>query len=254
VHDVTQIKENELRLQDLVATKDKLFSIIAHDLKNPFHGIIGLADMMILNADNHTPERRKLLISGIRQSAFNAFRLLEVLLEWANSQTGRIEFKPKQMLLSNMVDEVIEQSESTARNKKIVLKSRNLENIQVYADENMIRTVLRNLVSNAIKFTHEGGWVIIRSSTNDQWVEISVSDSGIGIEPQNIDKLFRISEKFSSLGTANETGTGLGLMLCKEFVEKNGGKIWVESQPGLGSSFIFTLPASRPNSHNTDWK
>lgn len=242
VHDVTQTIENEIRLKELAATKDKFFSIIAHDLKNPFHGIIGLTEMLIQNFGRHTPQRTEELLNGIRLSATNAYRLLENLLVWAATQTGRLQYKPTDILIHELIDEVVQQSESMAFKKSIAIRKKQTGDIKVFADENMVHTVLRNLVSNAIKFTNQGGEIVIKARIEENMAQISVNDNGIGIEPKNLEKLFKLSEKYSTLGTSKETGTGLGLMLCKEFVELHGGQIWVESQPDEGSSFFFTLP------------
>ena len=172
-------------------------------------------------------------------------RLLENLLEWANSQRGKVSFNPGQIKLDELLDEEISILTDMAKEKNIALKSSVTSNLIVFADRNMIRTILRNLISNAIKFTHRDGQVDVKASSSNNEVEVEVSDSGIGMTQEIISKLFRIDANLSTPGTENEKGTGLGLFLCKEFVEKHGGRIWVESEEGTGSVFRFVLPSDK---------
>jgi len=236
------IQSQNVQLQELNATKDKFFNIIAHDLKNPFYGILGLSEEIVSAGQNYSHEETIKMVKLIRDSSQNAFNLLENLLEWSKAQTGRIEFNPEYFMLDNMVNDVIKLLENYAVQKNISINYQIANNFQIFADHNMVHTILRNLITNAIKFTEENGRISVEAVHLPGEIQITVSDTGIGIEEYIKEKLFLISEKITSLGTKNEKGTGLGLLLCKEFVEKHGGKIWVESEPGKGSQFFFTLP------------
>ena len=236
-------------LNELNASKDKFFSIIAHDLKNPFSTIIGFSEM--LKDEITTGELNK---SGeyagmIFNSASKTYRLLENLLEWANSQRGKISFNPIPLNLNEIFKEEFKMLDEMAGRKYIKLNSRFTDDLTIVADKNMIKTILRNLISNAIKFTNKNGKVEVTATSDNKQVMISVSDSGIGMTKETMAKLFRIDSNLSTHGTENEKGTGLGLILCKEFVEKHGGKIWVESESGKGSIFRFTLPMNTKSSH-----
>ena len=235
------IEKQRKELESLNATKDKFFSIIAHDLKNPFASLIGASDFLVNSSDELTAEQLKNFHDIINQSARSGYRLLENLLEWSRMQTGRMAFKPKKVDLWDLVNEVVNLLTGSAEQKEICLTANIDENLIATVDENMINTVVRNLVSNAIKFTHRGGEIKVSSELFDGFIEITVADNGIGIPPEKIEKLFRIDEKVTQNGTENETGTGLGLILCKEFVERHGGTIRVESEPKKGSKFIFTI-------------
>jgi len=244
-----ELIKNATELNELNATKDKFFSIIAHDLKNPFNSILGLSELLV-NESNYNPEKALQFAQSIHNSANNAYKLLENLLIWANSQTGKIDFKPENLTIHDLFSEAIAITGSSAINKNITITHKTDDNISIYADYNMVNTILRNLLSNAIKFTPRNGTITIKGILKENTIHVSVSDTGIGIKPENITKLFTISEKFSLAGTENEVGTGLGLILCKEFVEQHGGKIWVESEIGKGSDFQFTLPLANNLSGN----
>ena len=236
-----EIKTAELN--ELNASKDRFFSIIAHDLKNPFTSIIGFSDMMQESGMQNNPELLQKYSLMINDSAVQTYRLLENLLEWANSQRGKLSFQPLNIKLSELVREEFSLLDDMAANKSIELKNNVNGNLSIVADKNMLKTILRNLLTNGIKFTSKNGEVQVNSSAVDGHVEISVSDNGIGISPEIIDRLFRIDANLATRGTENERGTGLGLFLCKEFVEKHGGKIWVESQVRVGSTFKFIIPS-----------
>jgi len=236
------LKESEQRLRDLNATKDKFFSIIAHDLKNPFNSILGFGELLLSEYDYYSDEEKKTYISLINNISENTFILLQNLLEWARSQTGALEYKPVKTDLCTEINSVIQLLLPDAKKKDIVLFSGVLYNTPVFADRDMLSTILRNLVSNAIKFSANGSKVRILAETEGRFQKITVIDHGVGISEATIPKLFKIEEKVSTPGTQNEKGTGLGLLLCKEFVEKMEGKIWVESNPGQGSRFYFTIP------------
>jgi two-component system, sensor histidine kinase ChiS len=229
-------------LHELNASKDKFFSIIAHDLKNPFNTIIGFSEMMKESIKLNDPATFYEYTVMINNSAVQTLRLLENLLEWANAQSGKLSFMPVNVNLSELVHEEFIMAEDMATRKKIDLKSYIPDTLTVVADKNMIRTILRNLITNAVKFTYVNGKVHLNAIIREDQVEISVSDTGIGMSEETIGKLFRIDANLSTRGTENENGTGLGLFLCKEFVEKHKGKIWVESEEGKGSVFKFVLP------------
>jgi signal transduction histidine kinase len=235
-----ELKTSELR--ELNVSKDKFFSIIAHDLKNPFSSIIGISEILkeeIRSGDTATMEK---YAGMLNTSAVQTYRLLENLLEWANSQRGKISFTPEQINLSQLFNEEFNALNEMATAKNIELKSFIADNMTILADKNMLKTILRNLISNAIKFTNKNGKVEVNAIVDDRNLEISVSDNGTGMTKETMAKLFRLDANLSTRGTANEKGTGLGLFLCKEFVEKHGGKISVESESGKGSIFRFTIP------------
>ena len=234
------ISQNELKATN--ASKDKFFSIIAHDLKNPFNGIIGLSSLLIDDFDSFPVEQQKEFILDIKTTAENTFRLLQNLLEWSQTQTGKIHFEPTQFMLASTTREIVDLVKISAGNKNILLESDVPADIRVFADKNMINTVIRNLLLNAVKFTRNGGRITLSARNIDHVVEIAVTDNGIGISPENFKKLFCIDCNVVSYGTEGEQGTGLGLILCKEFVEKNAGKIRVESEQGVGSTFTVSIP------------
>jgi signal transduction histidine kinase/streptogramin lyase len=236
------LEERRHHIEELNASKDKFFSIIAHDLKNPFQSIIGFSQMQKEEIKSGDRGAIEVYAGLINTSAIQTYRLLENLLEWANSQRGKITFNPVPINLMEILNEEFIVLNDIAIMKNIELKSSFPYDIIIKADNDMIKTILRNLISNAIKFTHKNGMVEVRAMLEDRNVEISVSDNGIGMTNETMAKLFRIDANLSTRGTENEKGTGLGLFLCKEFVEKHGGKIWVESESGKGSTFKFLIP------------
>jgi PAS domain S-box-containing protein len=238
-----KLSESEEKLQDLNARKDKFFSIIAHDLKSPFQGFLLLSKGLSMQIDSMPREEINEVARDMYVSAKNLFKLLENLLLWSRLQRRTIETEPDYFQLNEIVVDNIELFSQQAQNKSINLENRVDNEAFVYADMKMIDTIIRNLISNAIKFTPEGGTLEISAKNMGTKTEISVSDSGVGIEPERITNLFRIGENTSTFGTGNEKGTGIGLALCKELVEKNGGEIYVESTVGKGTSFRFTLPS-----------
>ena len=248
--DITQRKQteealrsSEAKLKDLNATKDKFFSIIAHDLRSPFNGILGFSSMLKEDAYELNPETIIEYGDLINKAALQVFRLLDNLLNWARVQQGLLAFNPTPVTLKEISHEVIELMVENAATKKITVKDNIPDGLMVTADSDMLRSVVRNLVSNAIKFTPSNGKVELDAVEHDQQVEISVKDSGKGIPRDTIDKLFNIDTNFTTRGTAGEEGTGLGLILAKEFVEKHSGKVWAESREDQGSVFHFTIPA-----------
>ncbi|HRS44496.1 MAG TPA: tetratricopeptide repeat-containing sensor histidine kinase [Tenuifilum sp.] len=240
-----KLKESEKNLSELNATKDKLFSIIAHDLKNPFNALIGFSDILERNFNHLTDNEKKEYISVISESAQNLYKLLDNLLQWTRAQTGSINYIPEKFKLEPLIKQEVLNLNANAEKKRINVSVNASTAISVYADKNSIATVIRNLLSNAIKFTDIGGTIeIIASESKDfpKMAEVVVKDSGIGIDQDDLERIFMIDGSYSTKGTANETGTGLGLLLCHEFVTKNNGKIWVNSSKGSGSEFHFTIP------------
>lgn len=229
-------------LKELNATKDKFFSIIAHDLKGPFNPLLGFSNLLKENAHKYPPEEVQKIATSISNSTKRAYNLLESLLEWARLQTGKIKPKFENTKPSELIYEVESLCEPAATSKNISIQSVTTCDNNILVDKEMIKTVLRNLINNAIKFTSSEGYVKITTQKSGKNILFSISDSGIGIEEEHIEKLFCIDSKLSKTGTANETGTGLGLILCKEFIERHNGKIWVESEIGKGSDFKFTIP------------
>lgn len=238
-------EENAAQLQELNATKDKLFSIIAHDLRSPFNNILGFSELLLENKNDNKVAKSEKYLGIINSSANNTLILLDNLLNWAQSQTGKISFNPKKIIFSNIILEIIKLKKSIAKAKNISLNYSSSDEIEVYADENVLKTILRNLISNAIKFTNSNGKIDVTALQNDNFIEIAVSDNGVGMNDETRKKLFDISTNITTKGTANEKGSGLGLILCKEFIEKHGGKIWIESEEGRGSIFKFTLPLNK---------
>lgn len=251
-YDITENKNNELKLIELNATKNKFFSIIAHDLKSPFNSIIGYSDLLLEQINGKNYEKTGEIANIILQSSNRAMDLLMNLMAWAQSQSGKMDFNPVSFDIISLINEVTLLLNDTARQKSILIINKLPPNIQVNADYEMISTVLRNLISNAIKFTQPEGKITISASDKQNQVIVSVSDTGVGISKERIDKLFTISDGYSTPGTQNEKGTGLGLILCKEFVNKNNGEIWVESKLGIGTTLYFSLPLNIENGQNID--
>lgn len=238
-------RRSNRNLQELNATKDKLFSIIGHDLKGPLNSLTSFSFLLVNHIDSISKEEIKMLSLDIDKSLKNLFMLLENLLEWSRSQTGSIDFKPEEFDLAVVLKENEELLKVQAQNKKITIINDNKISLPVKVHQHSINTVVRNLLSNAIKFTPEGGKITITSDQKGNQFIVSVADTGLGMSAEVIQKLFLIGTKHSTLGTAKEKGTGLGLILCKDFVEKNGGTIHVESKEGVGSRFYFTVPVRK---------
>ena len=237
-------REAELRAANLA--KDSFFSILAHDLRNPIGGIQSLTEVLATKFDRLEPERVRemcvFLNDGVRQTS----ELLECILQWARAQTGRLEVKPSTVPLAELCDGILSMQNAAAEGKGIVLESRLPSDAAAWADANMIATVLRNLVSNAVKFTARGGSVTLSSETVAWRERVTVSDTGRGMTPEEIDKLFRIGVHYSCAGTDGEHGSGMGLILCHELVTLNKGTIEVVSEPGKGSAFTLSLPRQAP--------
>ncbi len=240
-HEYKMLEINK-KLEEENANKDKFFSIISHDLKAPFGALLGIAQLLDESYDELEEIERKEMIRISRNSATNIYELLDGLLEWSRAKSGRMSFTPTIVNINDINNHVMLVLIQNAKNKNITITNKINGNFTAFADEMMLRTILRNLISNAIKFTPKNGKIIVSAKTKENEVEISIKDNGIGISENDIKKLFRIDIHHTTIGTSNESGTGVGLILCKELVNKNGGKIWVESEFGKGSNFIFTLP------------
>lgn len=248
LENISKQKEAEVKLQELNISKDKFLSIISHDLKVPFGQFISATELILEKIDEFDIEQIEKLIRLLNDQAVKSYKLLENLLEWSRNQKGLIEFNPQPVSMHTLTSEAIEGLKQLAESKAIVINSSIKQGQFIYADNYMLSTVIRNLISNAIKFTDKNGqinissrYVFVEDVLGDKQLEVSVADTGVGIRKEDIAKLFRIDTAFSSKGTEKESGTGLGLILCKDFVEKHGGRIWVESELGKGSTFKFTI-------------
>jgi len=244
---VQKLAEFSNQLREINASRDKLFSIISHDLKGPFTGILGFADILLTDYDQLDKKEVLDFIQMINDSSRSTLKLLENLLEWSLLERGIMSFEPKPMDFSEIIKEVISVLAANISNKNIQIISRTNTPLLINADKKMVFSLLQNLVSNAIKFSPIGGKIEIDVQSLEHHLEVSVSDDGIGINADQIENLFKVECTSSTKGTAGETGTGLGLLLCKNFVEKHGGKIWVESEEGKGSRFMFALPSANQN-------
>ncbi len=249
-HDIAEWKQAEKAIQNTIleleksnSEKEKFFSILAHELKSPFLGLLGLTGIMDIDSNKLSLEEFKLYSSAVHKSMENLYKLIENLLEWAKLQNGSIAFSPQELCLFDVFLESKESIKLRALQKGITIINEIPENYKIYADEKMISSVFGNLLCNAVKFTQKNRRIIVRAKEReDGMMEISVKDTGIGIPRDLVGKLFTLGEDVGREGTDNEPSTGLGLMLCKDFVEKHGGKIWVESKENYGSTFYFTLP------------
>jgi len=243
VREKTQmLSEKNASLKELNATKDKLFSVIGHDLRSPFNSILGYSELLIKNKHQYDEDKLEYFVKGINSTAESTLNLLDNLLFWARSQTGQIQYQPEAIGLEEVIARSVNFANPSASIKNISLNHIPNHEIEIVADRNMLRTILRNLISNAIKFTHTSGKIDVYCIYDQNEVKITVSDNGTGMNEETRKNLFQANATISSRGTENEKGTGLGLILCKEFVETHGGTIWVESEPGKGSDFHFTIP------------
>lgn len=237
-----ELEKQRTELEALNSTKDKFFAIIAHDLKNPFSTVLGLSELLAREFETFDSDSLKNFITQIYKYSNNTFNLLENLLQWSMLQTGRIPLRPRIVNLKRIIEENIDILSGNATNKNLKVEVVASNDASAFVDSNQITTVVRNLLSNAIKFTPTKGSITISIDDQDIMWKISIKDNGIGISDNNLNKLFNIDSNPTNIGTDQETGTGLGLILCKEFVERNGGEIWVESILGKGSTFYFTVP------------
>ena len=240
--DTTELKHYEKQLLQLNADKDRFISILAHDLRSPFNSILGFLYLLIENLDKYDIDKIRNQLNIINSNAKSTYTLLEDLLNWARVQSGKFPFKPIKINFTEICTEVIEVLKPNALSKSITINHFAEEEILLFADIDMLKTVLRNLISNALKFTDRGGLINVFGELVDGKAQITVSDNGLGIRDEVLAKLFDTAQVITTEGSASEKGTGLGLLLCKEFIEKHDGKIWVESKVGIGSNFIFTIP------------
>ncbi|MBI9067522.1 MAG: cyclic nucleotide-binding domain-containing protein [Salinivirgaceae bacterium] len=245
-YEVEKEKENIVKqkkeLEAINSTKDKFFTIIAHDLKNPFSTVISISDILLSKYENYDNEKTINYIEQINRFSRNAFNLLENLLQWARSQTGSLKINFRRANPSNIVDDILELFAVSAMQKNITFHKEIDSNLHGYFDVDMVTTVFRNLISNAIKFTNQNGDIHIIAEESGDMFTVEIKDNGIGIDKEKADSLFRIDKRSVNGGSNDNEGTGLGLILCKEFVSKNGGEIWAESVPNEGTSIKFTLP------------
>lgn len=244
--ELSKVKQNLIaknkELVELNATKDKFFKIIAHDLRSPLSSLLG--GLSVLGHENNqgNPESNMEIVKMLKSSVKKGLKLLNNLMDWSSIQTNVFPFQPAIINLKELVEENVELLSRLAMDKSIVIDFNISKEVSVFADENMISSVIRNLVSNAIKFTNREGKIEVSSKRLEGFYEIAVKDNGVGIEEQLLDNMFKIDKTSSTKGTSGEKGTGLGLLLCKEFVEKHGGEIRVETRQGNGSCFYFTIP------------
>lgn len=229
-------------LDETNKSKDKFFSILAHDLKSPIGGFLGLTRIMADSTKELPAEKQKYFAEMLHESSKQLYSLLENLLNWARSQTGSVQYNPQAIDLNKLVESTISQASINAQLKKITIRKKEDDFLQIYADEDTLNAILRNLLSNAIKYSYPDSFIDISVTSNDKMATISITDYGLGIEEEELDKLFSIAHTPSRLGTAKEKGTGLGLILCKEFIELNRGRINVKSVVGKGSAFSITVP------------
>jgi len=238
----SELTKSVQQLKELNASKDRFFSIIAHDLKNPLNSLLGFTELMYTNLNEFDNNKITTFSRIIYDAAREVQNLLDNLLEWSRIQRGVIKIIPEKLNIKEFIDDCIDNCENQLTAKQIQIENKITENLWVYADPNMIQLILRNLMSNAIKFNHINGFIQLKSQSKENFIEISFIDSGIGIKKENFKDLFIFTVDNLVGNSSKEKGTGLGLVLCKEFVELNGGKITVESETGNGSSFTFSLP------------
>lgn len=238
------LQTQHTKLEELNITKDRFISILAHDLRNPFNSLIGFSDMLQKSIELAEMDKIKKYADIIQSTSKNTFDLLNNLLSWAYSQQQGMIINKESLNLNAVIQEILLVTEFIAEGKNIDIYLNLDKDIYVIADKEMLKTILRNLITNAIKYSFENSIIKIKAGIVEEFVEIKISDSGIGMDEDTQNNLFNLLDAKSKKGTKGETGTGFGLILCKGFVEKNGGKIWVESKLGKGSDFIFTIPIS----------
>ncbi|MEA4841239.1 MAG: hybrid sensor histidine kinase/response regulator [Bacteroidales bacterium] len=239
------VVERTQELEKVNATKDKFFSIIAHDLKNSFTGLLGYSDILLSDFDRFPDKEKKALVSAIREVSESTYKLLQNLLDWSSVQTGNIAYNPEELDLGGFLTDEFKLQQILAVEKDLTITFHTKDGVRVKVDKNMISKVVRNIISNAIKYTKNGGHIEITLNNDDKFASVSVIDSGIGINKENINKLFKVNENYKTHGTNNEEGTGLGLILSKEFLNKNGGDIAIESKVDCGTKVTFNLPLDK---------
>lgn len=262
VADISLQKQNEMAKQQLQKfvkelnainiDKDRFITILAHDLRCPFNTILGFLELLTENLHIYSMDDIREKIKTVYETTKHTYNLLEDILLWINVQAGKLPFDPQKINFAEICECIVETLKPNAQVKNTTINHFAANNINLYADVDMFKTVLRNLVSNAIKFTNTGGRINIYAEQNQETATITVADNGIGIKPESLNRLFNIAQFFTTKGTADEKGSGLGLLLCKEFIEKHDGKIWVESKVGKGSNFKFTLPLFNDEINSTN--
>jgi PAS domain S-box-containing protein len=245
IQDITTRKKLEVELKEVINDKDKFFSIISHDLKSPIHSIVAFSEILLNEYNTLTEPEKKDFIKYTYDASVQVYNLTHNLLQWAMLQRGRVDFNPENFRIWEEADNLILLLKSQLLKKNLEIVNSSDSGHFIYADRNMIRSVLQNLITNAIKFSEAGKTIIISSKALKDQIQVSVKDNGIGLSKEDLNKLFRIDVYFSNKGTADENGTGIGLILCKEQVDLNGGKIWAESELGKGTIFHFTLPVKK---------
>ncbi len=239
---LAQLNQTNQKLHEVNATKDQFISILGHDLKNPFTTLLGFSNLLITRFDQYDRETIKRHLETINKTSSQIYNLLNNLLEWSRIQGDKVAFNPETTNIYLLVQETYDLFTYMAKAKQITIEMDVAEDIEVQIDREMIKTVIRNLLNNAIKFTPEDGKINISATKKEAFVHVKVSDTGAGMKQKTLNKLFKIGEIESRPGTDGERGTGFGLLLCKEFIDKHGGEIWAESEVGKGSSFKFTIP------------
>lgn len=242
IHNITNLKNLQRDLKQSIETKDKFFSIVAHDLKGPISDLNGLLNILAVNNINITKSKQDKIIKMLSESSINILNLLDNLLQWSKSQTGRLEVVKTRFILSPLIYQIIKVIEHQAKIKNLIINIEIDETTEIFADKNMLQIILLNILSNSIKYCHENGKIQITTKTLTKHIEIQIADNGIGIPIKEQNKIFKLSKSPTTPGTNNEIGTGLGLILCKELVEKNDGKITFISEENKGTSFFITLP------------
>jgi signal transduction histidine kinase len=240
-----KLSEQKQTLEAVVSAKNKMFSIIAHDLRSPMGNFKVMLERLVNAPDDFSDEKRNKLLEILAENAKNTFTLLENLLNWSKAQMGIISYNPKNIELYALITDALVLIKPFAQKKRIIINLNFEQNLQVYADKDMLSTIFRNLLMNAIKFTNKSGVIEIAAIKNNNFIEVSISDNGIGMDETIQKELFNNQTSYSSLGTNNEQGSGLGLLLCKEFVEQHGGKIWMKSEFNKGTTFYFTLESPK---------
>ncbi len=237
-----EIKKKNEELKEANETKDILLSIISHDLRSPFQGLLGISGYLVDEYDSLDKNEIKELIETLHEALKNQYKFLDDLLNWSRLQSGRLLINRSEFKLYELVEKIGNLFQTNLEGKKILLINNISNNCVINGDEDLIYLLIRNLVSNAIKFTNKNGKIEIKSNLYENKIQIEISDNGIGIKPENIGKIFKIENHFTTRGTNNEKGNGFGLALCKEIVSKHGGEIWLQSEYGKGTTFFFTIP------------
>jgi PAS domain S-box-containing protein len=240
--DITNLKEKEEKLQELNKAKDKILSIISHDLRTPFNALIGMNKLALHKLEQNKIDSAKRIIYSVQLSSQSTLILLDNLLQWARLQTNRISFTPIVINPFELTQEITELLKLNYSSKNINLQNNIAKNLEIIADRNMISTIIRNLISNAIKFTDYKGEITIGADKTEMEFTFFIKDNGIGIDKKDQKELFKMTNKFTQYGTNEEKGTGLGLILCQEFIERHNGKIWIESEKGKGTTIRFSFP------------